>query len=284
VAKGVRSTGILLFASVIWGFAFVAQRAGMEHIGPFAFNGIRFTLGCLVLVPVMLWRGDKAPLPVKGGLLLGCVLFVGASLQQIGLVYTTAGNAGFVTGMYMVLVPIFGIVARRSTGLMSWLGAGVAFLGLFLLSVKNFRISPGDLFVFGGAVFWAIHVLIVDRIVQKTDPVRLSLLQFSVCALLSLGFAAAFEDVAGANYKGAFIPLMYASFLSVGVAYTLQLVGQKGAHPTHAAIVLSLEAVFALVGGWLILGEFMTPQGLFGCALMLAGMLMSQFTQIRNSK
>ena len=280
MAKQTRSTGILLFASVIWGFAFVAQRAGMEHIGPFAFNGIRFAIGCLVLLPFIFFRKDKSPLPILGGVLLGCVLFLGATLQQIGLVYTTAGNAGFITGMYMVLVPIFGLVVGRTTAKASWIGAGVAFIGLYLLSADGLHIALGDLFVLFGAVFWTIHVLLVDRLVQKTDPLRLAVMQFAICSLLSLSFAFASEDVAGADYKGAFWPLMYGSIMSVGIAYTLQLVGQKNAHPTHAAIVLSLEAVFALIGGWLILNEVMTGQGLIGCALMMLGMLISQLSGI----
>ena len=215
--RSTSSTAILLLASIIWGFAFVAQRAGMEYIGPFTFNGIRFALGSLVLIPILFLRKKDAPLPLKGGILLGFVLFLGASLQQVGLVYTTAGNAGFVTGMYMVMVPIFGLVIRKKTGMFSWIGIGIAFVGLFVLSVRDFQVSPGDLLVFGGAVFWTMHVLIVDKLVQKADPVKLSLLQFAICSLLSLAFAFAFEDVVGADYKGGFWPLMYGSFLSVGI-------------------------------------------------------------------
>jgi drug/metabolite transporter (DMT)-like permease len=285
-SKEVKSDGLLLLTAFIWGFAFVAQRMGMDHIGPFMFNGIRFLLGALVLVPVFLRsRGNASPGVDKGidftntwvSLAAGLVLFLGASLQQVGLVYTTAGNAGFITGLYVVIVPILGIFlgARTHTG--TWLGAVLAAVGLYLLSVTvELTIAYGDLLVLVGAFFWAVHVHIVDRFANRMQASRLALFQYLACAGLSLIVGLAIETTTLAGLWAATLPILYGGVLSVGVAYTLQIVGQRHAHPAHAAILLSLESVFAALGGWMILGEVMTLRGMLGCGFMLAGMLISQ--------
>ena len=277
-----RSDGLLLVAAAIWGFAFVAQRMGMEHVGPFTFNGIRFALGATVLLPIVWWFGrSHRPKPGKnilgGGLAAGLLLFMGASLQQIGLVTTTAGNAGFITGLYIILVPLFGLFLGARTRPGTAAGAVLAFTGLYLLSVRDgFHMASGDFLVFIGAFFWAGHVQLIGRLARRTDTLKLAVVQFSVCAMLSMGFAIALETVTVEGIRAAAIPILYGGLISVGIAYTLQIAGQKGARPSHAAIILSLEAVFAALGGWLILGESLTPRSLAGAALMLAGMVISQ--------
>jgi len=293
----VKSDALLLTTAIIWGFAFVAQRVGMDFVGPFLFNGVRFALGCLVLAPLILKNGvngnhhaeTASPANRKtgiiGGLIAGVILFSGASLQQVGLVYTTAGNAGFITGLYVVIVPILGIGLRHRTNTGTWAGAILAAAGLYLLSVTEaFTIAFGDLLVLIGAFFWAIHVLLIGWLSPKLDSLKLAFLQYAACSLLSLLVAAVFEDNTMSGALQATIPILYGGILSVGIAYTLQVVAQKTAHPAHAAIILSLEAVFAAIGGWIILDEVLTLRELLGCSLMLGGMITSQLWKFMWSK
>ncbi len=284
-----RADALLLLTATIWGFAFVAQRVGMEYVGPFTFNGVRFALGSLSLVP-LLFVLDRRPargrqlLPpagkvnlMAGGGLAGLFLFAGASLQQAGLVYTTAGNAGFITGLYVVIVPIMGLVLRQRTNTGTWLGALLASVGLYFLSITaQFSIAWGDLLVLIGAFFWAAHVLLIGWLSPRMDALKLAITQFAACSLLSLMTAVAFETMTWEGLRQAALPILYGGLASVGVAYTLQVVAQKDAPPAHAAILLSLESVFAALGGGLLLGEVLTPRALGGCGLMLAGMLLSQ--------
>ncbi len=193
------------------------------------------------------------------------------------MVYTTAGKAGFITGLYVVLVPLLGLVIGRRTGILGWSGAGLAVMGLYLLSVRDLRIATGDLFVLAGAFFWAVHVLMLGRLSPDADSFELAGAQFAVCALLSLIVSFLFETTTLKGIDDALVPILYGGFLSVGIAYTLQVVGQKKIHPSHAAIILSLEAVFAVLGGWVVLGEELGLRELGGCLLMFAGMLVSQF-------
>jgi drug/metabolite transporter (DMT)-like permease len=283
-ARALRADGLLLLTASIWGFAFVAQRVGMEHVGPFGFNGVRFALGSLVLLPLLAWGGkgrrELSGPGVAGGVLAGLVLFGGASFQQVALVSTTAGNAGFITGLYVVLVPILGLAVGHRTHAGTWMGAGLAALGLYLLSVvEGLSIARGDLLVLVGAIFWAGHVHVIGWLSRRQDPLQLACFQYAICALLSLAVACAVEDLAPAAYASAIAPILYGGLLSVGVAYTLQVVAQRRAKASHAAIILSLEAVFAALGGWLILGETLTARALAGCALMLSGVLLSQLWQ-----
>ena len=279
---------MLLLTAAIWGSAFVAQRVGMNHVGPLTFNGIRFALGALVLVPLMGWRNGRIPKSegtplslVYGGLIAGVVLFAGATLQQIGLVYTTAGKAGFITGLYVIFVPILGYFMGLRLGLAGWAGAGLAAAGLYLLSVtESFTLAPGDFWVLIGAFFWAVHVLVLSRLSPKLDTIKLAGAQFTVCAFLSLIGAGLTETLTMEGLKGAAIPILYGGILSVGTAYTLQVVAQKDAPAIHAAIILSLEAVFSAIFGWLILGEVMNNRGITGCVLMLSGMLIVQICPI----
>ncbi len=290
-ANSVKSTSLksdvlLLVTATIWGFAFVAQRAGMEFVGPFTFNAIRFALGALALVPFV-WFGRKRPHPSRvptfsrpflfGTALAGTILFLGSTFQQTGIVYTTAGKAGFITGLYVILVPILGLALGHKTDLKTWAGALLAVGGLYFLSVRgNFKIQTGDLLVLVSAFFWASHVLVIDNLSPKFDTLRLALLQFLVCSILSLVAALWVEEIMWVKIVQAAVPILYAGVLSVGIAYTLQVVAQKNAHPSHAAIIMSLESVFAAVGGWLVLGEKLSPRESLGCLLMFTGMILSQ--------
>jgi drug/metabolite transporter (DMT)-like permease len=276
---------MLLLTAAIWGSAFVAQRVGMNHVGPLTFNGIRFALGALVLVPVMAWRNSRDQgisegslfKLIYGGLITGVVLFAGATLQQVGLVYTTAGKAGFITGLYVVFVPVFGMFFGLRLSIGGWVGVGLASAGLYFLSVtESFTLAPGDFWVLLGAIFWAVHMLILSRLSPKLDTIKLACAQFTVCAFLSLSGAVLTETLTLEGLKGATVPILYGGILSVGTAYTLQVVAQKDAPAIHAAIILSLEAVFSAIFGWLILGEVIDNRGIIGCVLMLAGMLIVQ--------
>jgi drug/metabolite transporter (DMT)-like permease len=285
--RTLKSDGILLLAAAIWGFAFVAQRVGMLYIGPFTFNAVRFALGALVLLPFLYFQQKKSnkTVPVvfpkkvfwSFGLLAGVALFLGSSLQQIGIINTTAGNAGFITGLYVVIVPILGLLLKQKARTGTWIGAIIATIGLFLLSVtESFTISPGDLLVLISALFWASHVLIIGKVAGRVPSLFIAVFQFAVCSLLSFICAIIFEEIKIGPILQAGIPILYAGLLSVGIAYTLQIVAQKKAPPAHAAIILSMESVFAVLGGWLMLSEIMAFRGLIGCALMLVGMLVSQ--------
>jgi drug/metabolite transporter (DMT)-like permease len=293
----VKSDALLLLTAAIWGFAFVAQRVGMEYVGPFTFNGVRFALGSFVLLPLILRNRKQSPArgdnPARadsktiifGGGVLGLTLFAAASLQQVGLVYTTAGNAGFITGLYVVIVPILGLFWQQRSSAGTWIGAFLAAAGLYLLCITDqFTISFGDFLELVGAFLWAAHVLIIGWLSPKIDSLKLAFTQFAACSVLSLITAGFAEVITLKSLFQAAIPILYGGVLSVGVAYTLQVVAQRNAHPAHAAIFLSMEAVFAAFGGWLILNEILTPRGLVGCALMFSGMLFSQLYGIRGGR
>jgi drug/metabolite transporter (DMT)-like permease len=279
----VKSNLLLILTALIWGFAFVAQRAGMEHIGPFAFNGIRFALGGAALFPLIYYYNRKNPGTHKGeplitsGIIAGCVLFIGSTLQQTGMVYTTTGKAGFITGFYVVLVPIIGIFLKQKITIPMWTGAVLTIIGLYLLGVSGgFKVELGDVLVFIGAFFWAVHVQLIGALSKKCDTIRLSCAQFFVCSILSVAAAGVFETTSFNSVHSALIPILYGGLMSVGIAYTLQVVAQKNAVPSHAAIIMSLESVFAALGGWLLLRETMSTRNITGCGVMLAGMILSQ--------
>lgn len=283
-ARELKADGLLLLTALIWGAAFVAQRVGMDHVGPMTFNGVRFALGALVLAPFALRRpdvGNPSAMSTKaallGGLLAGLALFAGASFQQMGIMYTTAGNAGFITGLYVVIVPILGLLWRQRPSLGVWIGATLAAVGLYLLSVTgDFRMGAGDLLVLVCAFCFAGHVLVIGWLAPKIPALRLSVLQYAACAALSFAAAAFTEDIRLSGIVDAAIPILYGGVMSVGVAYTLQVVAQKDAPPAHASVILSLEGAFAALAGMLLLGETMTTRGMTGCGLMLLGMLLAQ--------
>ncbi|MFD0672811.1 DMT family transporter [Cohnella sp. GCM10027633] len=283
-----KSSLLLLITACIWGFAFVAQREGMEHIGPFTFNAVRFALGALSLVPLILWLDRKSGHARQvirasygsasvAGFWAGLVLFAGSSLQQVGLLYTTAGKAAFITGLYIVIVPFIGVLLRQRLSSNSLAGAVLAVIGLYLLCMTNdLTLGEGDAYELVGAFFWAGHILLIDRLSKKTDVLKLSLFQIITCSVLSLAVALAKETIEWTGITAALVPLLYGGICSVGIAYTLQIVGQKGASPTQAAIIMSLETVFAAIGGYLILDEVLGPRGVIGCLFMLVGMVVPQ--------
>jgi drug/metabolite transporter (DMT)-like permease len=296
--RALRADFLLLLTSCIWGFAFVAQSAGMEYLGPFSFNGIRFLLGSLSLLPLILFLRSKAgktdtgPVPgspsgkasfkriVLSSLAAGTCLFIAASLQQVGIIYTTAGNSGFITGLYVVLVPIFGIFLGRKTGAPTWVGAVFTLTGLYFLSAagKAGAVNIGDCVTAISAVFWTFHVLVIDILVKKVDPLALSAGQFACCGIFSCIVAALrMEPLAASSLRQGLVPLLYGGLASVGVAYTLQVVAQKDAPPAHASIILCLEGVFAAAGGALILSEPLGHWTLLGFALMFCGMIATQW-------
>jgi len=313
-----RTDTLLLLTAAIWGFAFVAQRAGMGYVGPFLYNAVRFALGAVSLLPLILLRRSAArrafvrehsrteggaalvaPLPahppaipriqrlagVGGMIIAGLILFSASSLQQVGIVTTSAGKAGFITGLYVVLVPLVGGLVGRASDAGRWIGAVLAAAGLYFLSVsEQFTVAPGDLLLLLCAVFFAGHVLLIDRISRYIDPIVLSAVQSGVTALLSFAVALIFEPVGLSEVASAWAPLVYGGVMSVGIAYSLQIVAQRTAHPTHAAILLSLEGTFAAIGGFLILGEVLSLRNIAGCALMLAGMLVAQLSAIRKER
>lgn len=291
----VKSSALLLLTAAIWGFAFVAQRVGTMHVGAFTFTGLRFALGSLSLLPIVIFTGRRREKSnnevetkssfVTAGIIAGSALFTAASFQQIGLIYTTAGKAGFITGLYIVFVPILGIFLKQKTHVTTWLGVFVAIIGLYFLSVnEGFYIELGDWLEIIGAVFWAVHILVIDHFAKKVDAVKLSIMQFVTCSALSLMAALIFEDISIAALSQIVIPLLYGGILSGGVAYTIQAIAQKHAKPSHAAIAMSMESVFASIGGLILLGEIMPLRGYLGCALMLAGMLLSQYENFTKTK
>lgn len=285
--KGIYNRGAVLMlwlTAAIWGFAFVAQRAGMEFIGPFTFNGIRFLLGSASLLPLLFWMKYKRKAPaaksvsiIKGGLLAGIVLFIGASLQQAGMVYTEAGKAGFITGFYVILVPLIGIFIGQHITKLLWAGALIALAGLYLLTINGpFVLQKGDLLILLSAFFWAIHVQLINKLVDTHAALPLSAFQFAVCGILSLGTGFIFETITIDSILLALWPLLYGGLMSVGIAYTMQVVAQQHVHPAYASIILSFETVFAVVGGWLLLNELLSLRNLVGCLLMLAGIVIVQ--------
>jgi drug/metabolite transporter (DMT)-like permease len=289
-----RADGLLLLTSLIWGLNFAAQRSGMAVIGPFAFSAARFGLGAASLVPLLLLsrRRDARREPSPGQLgprgkllwaaLTGAVLFIASNLQQVGLVSTTAGNAGFITCLYVVLVPLFGLAMGRAPGARIWIGVLLALAGLGILTLRQgLAMAPGDGLELLGALFWAGHILLISRLVFRMRALELAVGQFAVCSGLSLAVALLREPAPFAGLVPAAFPILFGGLLSIGVAYTLQIVAQKNAHPAHASIILSMEALFAAIGGVVALGEPFTLRLAAGGALMLAGMVVSQLEPVR---
>ena len=287
--KAMQANLMMLLAASIWGFAFVAQRVGMETMGPHWFNSLRFFIGVVALTPVVIWMDrvqaksatESPKSSVKtllmGGAVAGFLLFIGATFQQVGLQYTTAGKAGFITGMYIFFVPLIGLFFRMKTGLGTWLGALIALWGLYLLSInEDFTLSKGDTLQLICAVALAGHVLMIGYLASRMDTVKLSLVQFFVAGLLAMILALYSEQLTWGMVTSTAVPLLFAGVMSTGIGYTLQTIAQQHAHPSHAAIILSSEGVFAVIGGFLLLNEVLPVQGLLGCGLILAGMLMSQ--------
>ncbi len=287
---------MLFLTAIIWGFAFPFQADGGVVLGTFWFNGIRFVIGAASLIPVVLIferkRTDKAEwkkLLIYGSL-IGTILFIASALQQFGIFLSgNSSKAGFITGLYMVFVPFCGIFMRKRIRIEAWLGACLAVVGLYFVSFASgvSKVDVGDLVVLFGAFFWTAHIVCIDTLAADISPIKFSLIQFVVCGTLNLIAAPIFESnvtVSAETLSIALIPLLYCGIFSVGVAYTCQVIGQRGTEPALASIILCTVSVFAAVGGWMIRGESLDGKGYAGCALIFIGILLSQAKIFKNKK
>ena len=277
---------LMVLTAAIWGSTFVAQQLGMDGVGPFTYTGARMLLGVALIAPLWRWRGGPfASLPVQpsqglwgAGLLLGLVLFCAINLQQVGLLGTSVSNAGFITGLYVVLVPVLLRLGGTHITRQAWIAVALATAGLYFLSVKpGAGIAAGDWLQLGGALLWAVHVLLVGRLTRRHDPLRLSVLQYLVAGLLSLAVALAQESITLTGLEQAAGAIAWGGVLSIGVAYTLQAIVQREALASHAAVIYSSEGLFSALGGWLVLNEQIGLRGWSGAALLLAAMLLAQW-------
>lgn len=288
---------LLLLAALIWGSSYIFQKMGMDYVGPFTFGFFRFCIGALALLPVILafdrakrkcGRADEIPpltdrTLIVGSILCGLTQFAAGSLQQIGLIYTTAGKAGFITSMHIVIVPVLMIFLRRKVGFVTWIGVAIATFGMYLLCItEGFSIQLGDGLVLGCAAVYALQILLIDYYVDRTDPLRLAALQFLIAGLLSGVCMLGFEEVRWAMIIACTVPILYTGFLEVAAAYTLEIFGQRTTSPPVTAIILSLESVFAVLCGAIVLGEHMTGRETLGCVLMLAAFLVTQLADLRH--
>lgn len=307
-----KSPALLFLTAVVWGVAFVAQSVGMDYVGPFTFNCIRCLIGAVVLVPCIWfldgWKqrpdgascgresagascgrestgapsgaSDGSHALLAGGICCGLALFVASNLQQIGIQYTTVGKAGFITALYIVMVPVFGIFLKKRAGIRVWVSVALAVAGLYLLCITDrLALGKGDILVLLCAVVFAVHILVVDHFSAKTDGVRMSCIQFLVCGLLSGVCMLLTEHPEMRLILQAWQPILYAGVFSCGVGYTLQIIGQKGTDPTVASLILSLESVVSVLAGWLLLGQRLSVRELGGCALMFAAILLAQMPE-----
>ena len=285
MTKEFRATICLFLTSLIWGISFVAQVVGMEYMRPFTFNGVSFLLGAASLAPVILIfeKGRLNAEELKRlwiyGTVLGLILFGASNFQQFGVDLTmSAGKSGFITGLYIIIVPIAGIFLKQRAGRLTWLGAGLAVAGMYFLTVQEGLggPEPGDWLLFAGAFFWAAHIIAIDKIAPKVSALRVSQVQFAVCGALCMIFAFASETIEPALLLLAAAPLLYRGVGSISVAYTLQIIGQRYVAPAKAAVIFSLESVFSVVGGAILISEVMTGRAYFGCALIFCGIILSQ--------
>ena len=296
-----RQSLILFLTALIWGVAFVAQSAGMEYLGPFTYNGVRSVLGGLVLIPCIALLNriqskekiqeesggetagkgtetaeDRGQL-LAGGLCCGIILFAASNFQQFGIQYTTVGKAGFITAMYILIVPLLGLLLHKKVGLQVWIGVLFGIAGLYLLCMRDsFKLERGDALVLICAFIFSLHILVIDHFSQKVDGVKMACIQFWVCGILSLICSFIFESPDLHNILAAWMPVCYGGIMSCGVAYTLQIVGQKGMNPTVASLILSLESVVAAVAGFLLLGQAMSRRELIGCLMMVMAIVSAQ--------
>ena len=294
-SQKIRNCLLLFTAAVVWGMAFVSQKAGMDSMGPLTFNGTRNLIGSAVLIPVILIlrsrvpKSERRPLPLRttiiGGLACGIALTVASNLQQYGLNMTTVGKGGFITTLYIIITPVLGIFLHKKVPGMVWAAAGLAVAGMYLLcfTEDSFSISTGDLLVLGSSLVFSVHILVIDKFSPLTDGVVLSCIQFFVCGVISTVGAFIFEAPTWGQVIDGIVPVLYAGVLSCGVGYTLQIVGQKGVDPTAAALILSLESVVAAISGYIAgatgllkTDQTMTPRQIAGCAVVFAAVILVQ--------
>lgn len=287
--KALRGSLLLLLGAVIWGAAFAAQRAGMDHVGPFTFSGVRMLLAGIVMIPAsMLSRRKAGPVTAevqkkqrRGGLICGLLLFLATSLQQIGLVYTSAGKAGFITALYVVLVPVAGwVFLRKQPGKMIWAGVGLAVIALYLLCVpeEGFQIEKGDALLLGCAVCFTGQILCVDHYAPQVDGLTLARDEFLITGALSMIIAVFTEEIRMDGILEAAFPIIYSGIFSGAVGYSLQIIGQRDVNPTVASLIMCLEAVFAVLTGAIMLGERMTGREIAGCVLMFCAVILAQLS------
>lgn len=293
--KKIKSALLLFLAAFIWGIAFVAQSVGMDYVGPFTFGGSRFLLGAVVLLPLIAYRRKKAKssmgakeetveakkaqrkVTLIGGLCCGAALCIASMLQQIGILYTSVGKAGFITALYIIIVPILGIFMKKRVPVIVWFSAIVAAIGSYFLCItESFTLSYGDVLVFLCAVCFSFHILIIDHFAPKVDGVVLSCIQFFVSGVVCTILAFLFEQPSLTAIVSGALPILYAGVLSCGVAYTLQIVGQANMNPTVASLILSLESVISVLSGWILLGETMNGRQILGCILVFSGVILAQ--------
>lgn len=285
--KKLRGSLMLLTAAFIWGTAFVAQSKGMDYVAPFTYNAVRTLIGGVVLVPMVFLFGQKSRRKVSennnkisfiGGIICGLVLFAASSFQQLGISLTSAGKAGFITALYVVIVPVISIIFGQKSNLKMWICAFTAIIGFYLLCIKEgFRLSKGDLYVLICAVFYSVHIIVIDHFNSKgAEPVKMSCVQFFTAGSIMMICMFIFESPALSAVWAAKYTILYAGVMSCGVAYTLQIIGQKYTESTTAALIMSLESVFAALAGWIILSEHMSMKEFAGCILVFAAVVFSQ--------
>lgn len=315
-----RQSAILLLTAIIWGIAFVAQSAGMEYVGPFTFNGIRCIIGGLVLIPCIFLLEKLKPAEstgaglesersmenqaglsdiinckagkhsvnkqlIAGGVSCGIILCIASNFQQIGLKYTTVGKAGFTTALYIIIVPVLSIFLRKKAGLKVWLSVLIAVTGFYMLCIsENLMLQVGDLLELLCAISFSIHILVIDYFAPKVDGVKMSCIQFFVCGIICLVLMFIFETPDINQILNAWQPILYAGVMSCGVAYTLQIIGQRGMNPTVASLILSLESVISALAGWVLLNQKLTGKELSGCVLVFAAIVLAQLPERKRKK
>lgn len=289
--KSLKYNLLLVLAAFIWGAAFSAQSAGMDYLGPFTFNAIRFIIGSLVLIPVIvlidkkkLKNGEKVSTfkdNLKAGVLCGIILCTATSFQQIGIIYTSAGKAGFITALYVIMVPIVGIFFGKKNRLLLWISAAMAVCGMYLLTLSGgFGINKGDVLVFICSIVFTLHILVIDKYAPSLDGVKISSIQFMTSGVICAVIVPFTEKVTLSSVWDCRIPILYAGILSCGVAYTLQIVGQQKTQPVVASLLLSLESVFSVITAWLFLGESLTGREIIGCVIVFIAIILAQITDL----
>lgn len=286
----IRQSCLLFLTAFIWGVAFVAQSAGMDYVEPFTFNAVRCILGGIVLIPCIgilsLHKKQKNDVPENkktlfiGGIMCGILLFTASSLQQFGILYTTAGKAGFITALYIIIVPVLSIFLHKKAGMKVWISVVIALCGLYLLCMKeNLRLSQGDILLLLCSLTFSFHIMVIDYFAPKVDGVKMSCIQFFVCGILSAIGMLLFENPNIGQILSGWLPILYGGIMSCGVAYTLQIVGQEGMNPTVASLILSMESVISVLAGWVLLHETLSRRELMGCVFMFAAIILAQLPE-----
>lgn len=294
----VRNTILLFLTAFIWGIAFVAQSVGMDYVGPFTFNCVRSLIGGIVLIPcIRLLRkntqgkdgvspkAEDRKLLLTGGILCGILLAAATNFQQVGIAYTTVGKAGFITAFYIIIVPILGLFLKKKCPPTVWIGVVLALAGLYFLCItEELSVGKGDALIFVCAILFSVHILVIDHFTELVDGVKMSCIQFLVCGMITAVPMFLFEEPRISGIIAAGQPILYAGVLSCGVAYTLQIVGQKGMNPTVASLILSLESVISVLAGMVLLNQHLSTREILGCVLMFAAIILAQLPQKKGKE